>query len=290
MTTLYHFASAQTRGFGSNGRPRSCYSSHPPLQPYHAPLPWPLRAGRLYHRAHLAPLGQPIAMPASPLGSGREANVHVLCPVPWRPGPLHLESPHPRSPDRGGFAASFGPDLLRPDLFRARGARADYPARRGPRPSGAARRLARPEPRRQSPRDRVGAEAGAPASRYGQGPDRGERDAAEGRAGPRARSPPISTRSKTARGYPVTYADVWEFWLKASELSASTDFITIHILPYWEDDPVSDEDAVAHVREVRARLRRPFPARRSDRRGGLAEPGAGCAKARSPPPPTRRVS
>jgi exo-beta-1,3-glucanase (GH17 family) len=52
-------------------------------------------------------------------------------------------------------------------------------------------------------------------------------------------------------GMPVTYADVWEFWLKAPELASAIDFVTIHILPYWEDDPVSAEDAVAHVREVR---------------------------------------
>jgi len=32
---------------------------------------------------------------------------------------------------------------------------------------------------------------------------------------------------------PVTYADVWEFWLRYRELSASVDFVTIHILPYW---------------------------------------------------------
>lgn len=64
---------------------------------------------------------------------------------------------------------------------------------------------------------------------------------------------------KSRSGLPVTYADVWEFWLKAPELAASTDFITIHILPYWEDDPVRAEDAVAHVREVRDRLQAAFP-------------------------------
>jgi len=57
---------------------------------------------------------------------------------------------------------------------------------------------------------------------------------------------------------PVTYADVWEFWLKAPELAPATDFVTIHILPYWEDDPVSEGDAVAHVREVREKLKAAF--------------------------------
>ena len=36
---------------------------------------------------------------------------------------------------------------------------------------------------------------------------------------------------------PVTYADVWEFWLRYREVAAAVDFITIHILPYWEDHP-----------------------------------------------------
>lgn len=60
-------------------------------------------------------------------------------------------------------------------------------------------------------------------------------------------------------GLPVTYADVWEFWLKAPELAAATDFVTIHILPYWEDDPVREDKAVAHVREVRESLGATFP-------------------------------
>jgi glucan 1,3-beta-glucosidase len=58
---------------------------------------------------------------------------------------------------------------------------------------------------------------------------------------------------------PVTYADVWEFWLKAPELAQAADFVTIHILPYWEDHPVAEADAVAHVREVRERMAAAFP-------------------------------
>ena len=37
---------------------------------------------------------------------------------------------------------------------------------------------------------------------------------------------------------PVTYADVWEFWLSNPSLADEVDFITIHILPYWEDEPI----------------------------------------------------
>jgi exo-beta-1,3-glucanase (GH17 family) len=56
---------------------------------------------------------------------------------------------------------------------------------------------------------------------------------------------------RTRSGLPVTYADVWEFWLKKPELASSVDFVTIHILPYWEDKPVTAAKAVQHVREIR---------------------------------------
>ena len=59
---------------------------------------------------------------------------------------------------------------------------------------------------------------------------------------------------KRRSGVPVTYADVWEFWLRAPELVPATDFVTIHILPYWEDKPVAAEDAIKHVREVREKV------------------------------------
>src|SRR5690606_29023191 len=55
-------------------------------------------------------------------------------------------------------------------------------------------------------------------------------------------------------GMPVTYADVWEFWLEAPQLVGAVDFVTIHILPYWEDDPVAADDVLAHVRDVRQRV------------------------------------
>ena len=48
---------------------------------------------------------------------------------------------------------------------------------------------------------------------------------------------------------PVTYADVWEFWLRYREIGADVDFVTVHFLPYWEDVPARAEDAAAHVDE-----------------------------------------
>ena len=50
---------------------------------------------------------------------------------------------------------------------------------------------------------------------------------------------------------PVTYADVWEFWLKHPQVAPAVDFITIHLLPYWEDNPAGIETALHEVAEVR---------------------------------------
>lgn len=49
---------------------------------------------------------------------------------------------------------------------------------------------------------------------------------------------------------PVTYADVWEFWVRNDSLAKSVDFVTVHILPFWEDDPVDIEDALKHVAAI----------------------------------------
>ncbi|MES2198468.1 MAG: beta-(1-6) glucans synthase [Pseudomonadota bacterium] len=58
---------------------------------------------------------------------------------------------------------------------------------------------------------------------------------------------------------PVTYADVWEFWLRYRELGADVDFVTVHFLPYWEDVPHRAEDAAAHVDHVRLQVAAAFP-------------------------------
>ncbi|WP_297841952.1 glycosyl hydrolase family 17 protein [Pseudomonas sp.] len=50
---------------------------------------------------------------------------------------------------------------------------------------------------------------------------------------------------------PVTYADVWDFWLQYPEVAPVVDFLTIHLLPYWEDDPRGIDDALQHVAQVR---------------------------------------
>ena len=58
---------------------------------------------------------------------------------------------------------------------------------------------------------------------------------------------------------PVTYADVWEFWLRYREIGADVDFVTIHFLPYWEDVPPRAEDAAAHVDDIRRQVGVVFP-------------------------------
>jgi exo-beta-1,3-glucanase (GH17 family) len=58
---------------------------------------------------------------------------------------------------------------------------------------------------------------------------------------------------------PVTYADVWEYWLKNREIYEAVDFVTIHILPYWEDFPIRAKFAAAHVNAIRQRMAVAFP-------------------------------
>jgi exo-beta-1,3-glucanase (GH17 family) len=60
---------------------------------------------------------------------------------------------------------------------------------------------------------------------------------------------------------PVTYADVWEFWLRYPDIASAVDFITIHVLPYWEDFPIPVPKAAAHVGSIRSRVAAAFPNR-----------------------------
>src|SRR5450759_1131840 len=58
---------------------------------------------------------------------------------------------------------------------------------------------------------------------------------------------------------PVTYADVWEYWLRNREVFEAVDFVTIHILPYWEEMPIRAKFAAAHVDSIRKRMAVAFP-------------------------------
>ena len=58
---------------------------------------------------------------------------------------------------------------------------------------------------------------------------------------------------------PVTYADVWEYWLRNREIYDAVDFVTIHILPYWEDFPIRARYAASHVDAIRRQVAVAFP-------------------------------
>lgn len=58
---------------------------------------------------------------------------------------------------------------------------------------------------------------------------------------------------------PVTYADVWEFWLRHARLVEAASFVTVHILPFWEDNPVPIDHAVDHVLSIYDKVKARFP-------------------------------
>lgn len=59
---------------------------------------------------------------------------------------------------------------------------------------------------------------------------------------------------------PVSTAEPWHVWLRQPELARHVDFITVHLLPYWEGIPVEAavEDALLRYKEVSDR----FPSKR----------------------------
>jgi exo-beta-1,3-glucanase (GH17 family) len=66
-------------------------------------------------------------------------------------------------------------------------------------------------------------------------------------------------RVRAAVPTPVTYADVWEFWEKHPEIAGAVDFVTIHTLPYWEDDPKAIDAAIAHALAIWRTISARFP-------------------------------
>ena len=66
-------------------------------------------------------------------------------------------------------------------------------------------------------------------------------------------------RVRAAVKQPVSYADVWEFWRRNPQLAPEVDFITIHILPYWENHPSGVDDLESHVMAAYREIERAFP-------------------------------
>jgi len=64
---------------------------------------------------------------------------------------------------------------------------------------------------------------------------------------------------RSAVKQPVSYADVWERWIEYPALAEEVDFITVHILPYWEDHPVGVARARKHIADVYDIVKARFP-------------------------------
>lgn len=64
--------------------------------------------------------------------------------------------------------------------------------------------------------------------------------------------------AKSLSNTPITYADVWEFWLKHKDIAQYIDFHTVHILPYWENNPVAITDATQHAANVMRIMQKHF--------------------------------
>ncbi|PKN08711.1 MAG: hypothetical protein CVU73_05545 [Deltaproteobacteria bacterium HGW-Deltaproteobacteria-8] len=66
-------------------------------------------------------------------------------------------------------------------------------------------------------------------------------------------------RVKAAVKQPVTYADVWAYWLENPKVAAAVDSITIHILPYWENTPTPLERVIPHMLDAHAKIAAAYP-------------------------------
>jgi exo-beta-1,3-glucanase (GH17 family)/cellulose synthase/poly-beta-1,6-N-acetylglucosamine synthase-like glycosyltransferase len=62
-------------------------------------------------------------------------------------------------------------------------------------------------------------------------------------------------RGLEPHGVPVSTAEPWHVWLARPDLVQQVDFITVHLLPYWEGVPVHAalDEAMRRLRELRAR-------------------------------------
>lgn len=87
---------------------------------------------------------------------------------------------------------------------------------------------------------------------------------------------------------PVTYADVWEYWLRYSDVQNAVDFVTVHILPYWEDVPIPAAQAGAHVADIYRRVATAFPGKQI-LIGELGWPAEGRMRAGARPSPSNQA-
>lgn len=69
-------------------------------------------------------------------------------------------------------------------------------------------------------------------------------------------------RARRSVSVPVTYADVTDYWFRHRGVADSVDFVTIHILPYWDDDPVGIDETMVRARTLWREAREVFPGKR----------------------------
>jgi exo-beta-1,3-glucanase (GH17 family) len=106
---------------------------------------------------------------------------------------------------------------------------------------------------------------------------------------------------KRAVRQPVTYAEVWEYWLRNPQVAQEVDIVTIHILPYWEDEPIGMDRRdpngdpaygrlaiKTHIVDIVERVRRAFPGKRVVI-GETGWPSAGRMRADARPGPVEQA-
>lgn len=67
-------------------------------------------------------------------------------------------------------------------------------------------------------------------------------------------------RMRAALDVPVSTAEPWHVWLKQPQLAEHVDFITVHLLPYWEGVPAAQ--AIDHALDRLAEVQARFPGRK----------------------------
>jgi len=93
---------------------------------------------------------------------------------------------------------------------------------------------------------------------------------------------------KSQVAMPVSYADVWEFWLRYPDVQNAVDFVTIHILPYWEDFPLPASLAAAHVAAIHREVAAAIP-NKEILVGEIGWPSAGRMREAARPSPANQA-
>jgi exo-beta-1,3-glucanase (GH17 family) len=58
---------------------------------------------------------------------------------------------------------------------------------------------------------------------------------------------------------PVAYADVTDFWAKFPQVAPHVDIVMIHFLPYWENQPLGVDAAIAEIKSTTEKFKKMFP-------------------------------